>query len=275
MNKLVAGGCSFTGIYTCKLPGADNNFDRWPSILADKMSLEVINLGQPGVSNHTISQRVVSYISKWHTEIDSVYILWTDWNRIDCLYNQGRYTSTALINLNDMETQDFNDRQTQFFYKGVTTKYKAIRNMLHEYHNRSDIKLKIQPKDVVAYNLMPYKNVELACKAYDIKCKFLQGIAVSNIAYIDCSDQDFFYFSNGDKFDGDYFRFEKEIDESILMNDLNFDKSSFINNLPLTSNKAISNHILEKLLYFGESDTHPTKKGHKFIADVFANEIKI
>ena len=229
MNKMIAGGCSFTGDYTCAIPNVDNKFDRWPSIVGKNLSLEVVNLGEQGISNHTIAHRVISYLSKWHKNIEQVFILWTDWNRLDFLYNQGRYTSTAMIKLNE-QRQSYRDEKVYFFYEEVTSKYKALRNMLYDYHNpvRSNskfAKLQIKPKDVVMYNLMPYKNVELACKAYNIKYKFLQGLNIHNIAYIDCSDQKFFCYSDGSNFDNNYERFEKEVDETILMNDFNFDKS--------------------------------------------------
>ena len=97
-NILLAGGCSFTEEQDTK---NYNNFDRWPKILANKLKLNneiekneyYVNLARTGSSNQEISSTLFRYIVENYDNIKCVFVLWTDWYRVNFCFNKPGFST--------------------------------------------------------------------------------------------------------------------------------------------------------------------------------------
>lgn len=82
MSRLIAFGCSHTfgvGLPDCynrkkRISGKYPSKLAWPQILADKLELKCINLGEGGSSNKKILYRILSFDFK---QDDTVLVLWS------------------------------------------------------------------------------------------------------------------------------------------------------------------------------------------------------
>ena len=95
MSRLLAFGCSNTyghGLEDCLLkdnqPGPQPSKFAWPSVLANLLDKQVLNLSEPGSSNQDILRKVLS--TKFLHD-DMVVILWTHYSR-DVLYVENTTT---------------------------------------------------------------------------------------------------------------------------------------------------------------------------------------
>lgn len=87
---LVTGGCSWTDHYFVSPfhRDLDTSWDKWPTILARKLDMELINLGSSGSGNEGIYSRVSDFISETPKEqIGLVIVAWSgaarrDWELI-------------------------------------------------------------------------------------------------------------------------------------------------------------------------------------------------
>jgi len=97
-KKLIAIGCSFTrdilsfshvsrGVFENSSrgvfkPGYD--FPVWPTLLADKLDMDCLNLGRGGMGNDYISAKLVdTVLSEKKEDIGLVVLMWSGWQRID------------------------------------------------------------------------------------------------------------------------------------------------------------------------------------------------
>lgn len=83
---LVASGCSWTDHYFTSdyHRDLDTSWDKWPTILARKLDMEVINLGCGGSGNEGIYSRVSDFISETPKEkIGLVIVAWSRAHRRD------------------------------------------------------------------------------------------------------------------------------------------------------------------------------------------------
>ena len=82
MNRLVSFGCSFTfghGLPDCyiaehNLPGFEHSKMAWPSVLAERLNLDLINISSPGASNERI---LTNILNAEFESTDTVVILWS------------------------------------------------------------------------------------------------------------------------------------------------------------------------------------------------------
>lgn len=88
MSRLVTFGCSHVyghGLPDCHippdLPGLLPSNMAWPSILAEKLGRECVNLSSPGIGNLAILMKVLKYDFK---QDDLVIIAFTYFGRYDC-----------------------------------------------------------------------------------------------------------------------------------------------------------------------------------------------
>lgn len=92
MSRLIAFGCSYTygeGLDDCwtgEEHGPNPSKLAWPSLIADKLNLEVYNHGKPGTSNKHIWYEILNY--DFHRD-DTVIILWTHFNRSCVIRDDG------------------------------------------------------------------------------------------------------------------------------------------------------------------------------------------
>lgn len=117
-KKLVTAGCSFTVGQGLADPPAQS----WPTLLADKLNLECVNLAEKGAGNEYISNSVLEY-SLNHSTRDCFFILaYSEYVRIDFCKRSDKNTrihltphSTRWPNIRDAIYPEFvND---EYFFK--------------------------------------------------------------------------------------------------------------------------------------------------------------
>ena len=81
-KKLIVSGCSYTDNWWTQIHGVKV----WPEILAEKLDMDCINLGQCGRGNEYIFQTIIDEIQH-HKNIGLVIPMWSEWNRIDIQRN--------------------------------------------------------------------------------------------------------------------------------------------------------------------------------------------
>ena len=82
-KKLIVSGCSFTddAYITCDM-GEEYNFPVWPTLLAEKLGMECVNLGKCGSGNEGIHNRMIDALSSTKN-VGLAVCLWSNSNRWD------------------------------------------------------------------------------------------------------------------------------------------------------------------------------------------------
>jgi hypothetical protein len=129
MNRLITYGCSNTygeGLEDCwtgTMWGPEPSKFAWPQLLADKMNLDCVNLGFPGVSNKYIWNKVLN------TEFqkgDKVVILWTYFSRFCFFRDDG---SSQRIMAQDATNKKLNKKTraaASFYYSHFYSKKDSV-----------------------------------------------------------------------------------------------------------------------------------------------------
>lgn len=87
-KKLIVSGCSYTDNWWTR----EHGVRVWPEILAEKLDMDCINLGQCGRGNEYIFQTIIDEVQQ-HRNIGLVIPMWSEWNRIDLpKYTRSRKT---------------------------------------------------------------------------------------------------------------------------------------------------------------------------------------
>ena len=82
-KKLIAIGCSFTR-YRGRDPDIPKYKGYWPTLLSEKLDMECVNLGRPGMGNEYISAKLIDTIlSEKKEDIGLVVLMWSGWQRMD------------------------------------------------------------------------------------------------------------------------------------------------------------------------------------------------
>jgi len=81
-KKLIVSGCSYTDNWWTE----EHGVKVWPEILAEKLDMDCINLGQCGRGNEYIFQTIIDEVQH-HKNIGLVIPMWSEWNRIDIQKN--------------------------------------------------------------------------------------------------------------------------------------------------------------------------------------------
>ena len=150
-KRLVASGCSITfghGLKDCysgkrKIgPGDKPSEYAWPSVLADILGLECVNLSSPGASNKRIAHTLCSTEL---TDTDLVIVNWSYANRycviteneiIDLGFFKGRHK----INKSFMNLADANDLMLDSILRVDYTKLLLDKNKITNFHTLSNKK---------------------------------------------------------------------------------------------------------------------------------------
>lgn len=77
INKVVAGGCSFTFGEELHDPATQ----AWPVIVAKNLNVAVENLGWPGASNEHIASLIIDYCSKNDVSNTVFIVMWSHFSR--------------------------------------------------------------------------------------------------------------------------------------------------------------------------------------------------
>jgi hypothetical protein len=112
MSRLITLGCSHTIGDGLKNPPIGS----WPSVLSNRLGLEVINLAESGGSNRTIQHKVYTFEFK---EDDIVIILWTYPDRYH--FFESKYTNTGCIN--SWGTNDVANAWFKYFHTSYNEKF--------------------------------------------------------------------------------------------------------------------------------------------------------
>jgi len=107
-KKLIASGCSYTDNWWTR----EHGVRVWPEILAEKLDMDCINLGQCGRGNEYIFQTIIDEVQK-HKNIGLVIPMWSEWNRIDFQRNQ-RSPKGYSWNTVRMGTELIKDKLSEF-----------------------------------------------------------------------------------------------------------------------------------------------------------------
>ncbi len=94
-KKLIVSGCSWTRGHEDDLP-----YPIWPEILAEKMGLELFNLGKNGAGNEYIFSTVCDSLVELD-DISFVVVMWSEYFRLD--FDMFRDTSVYHIHHNEIE----------------------------------------------------------------------------------------------------------------------------------------------------------------------------
>ena len=102
MSRLVAFGCSYTyghGLKDCwnpknKRPMPQPSSFAWPSLLAKKLNLDLVNLAVPGSSNKKIWHKIVSFDESL-TSKDLVVVGWTHLERNCIIASKDKYINIS------------------------------------------------------------------------------------------------------------------------------------------------------------------------------------
>ena len=89
-KKLVVGGCSFTDNYAKKaLDKTIEEFPIWGEILAEKLDMDLINLGKCGFGNKAIYNKFAETILP-RKDIGLCVAMWSEVQRV-CFFKDGKY----------------------------------------------------------------------------------------------------------------------------------------------------------------------------------------
>ena len=185
MNKnIVCGGCSYT-------QGDLYDFKTWPEFLGRILDLPVVNLGRAGKSNGWIAQNLFNYIIKHHYEIDSVFVLWTDFWRHD-MFNHDMHSTplqtlfqddyTVPKNLEEFlsgenkyrqigkkfvnMTTDMSLEEVDDYLGGTLSQLQSWDHTIKRRHKGKDPKQIL--KNVYSNNFYYMKTVEVICESFNI-----------------------------------------------------------------------------------------------------------
>ena len=157
MNRLVAFGCSNTyghGLPDCienGLPGRSPSKLAWPNLLATKLNLNVVNMGQPGASNKRIWHNALHYN---YNHSDTVVIMWSYISRYAILdkSHEGPFESlhdkrmSPLVNLHP--NQD--NKRSRNYFKQFYEDYDSTQQLLAY---SSHIHYMLESKNIKTYHI--------------------------------------------------------------------------------------------------------------------------
>ena len=284
-KKLIVSGCSFVdhNFYSMSSPDIDTSFDKWPTIIADRLDMDLINLAFSGAgNNHVLSTLTDCIANTPKEEIGLVLGAWSQVQREDYevydpysdprvaagqgAWDKGRIDAAKLI----AKRSNLDRTNRNFIWKNE----RVGRNGDVFYW--------------VLDTLRKYILLERLCKSYNLPYKQFQMIDPFNgfINGLMKTDDEVYENRNNpefvDRYDyksilEDYREDRKKIIELILKYEKHIDLDNFIG-WPIQS--TIGGFTIEQKclmtpkrafnrpdLIISQYDFHPNKKGHEIIAD--------
>ena len=124
MSRLVAFGCSYTyghGLDDCITdrghPGPYPSKFAWPQLLADKLNLTCVNMGQPGSSNKRIWKSIMDFDFRAN---DKVFVMWSNPNR-HCIF----YDNKTIEDIGPW----IKTKVSRVFYKLIFSEYDQMNDL--------------------------------------------------------------------------------------------------------------------------------------------------
>lgn len=134
-KKLIAIGDSFTddAWLTCRM-GEEYNFTVWPTLLAEKLGMECVNLGKSGMGQEYMVAKLLDILIS-EKNIGLVVIMWSEWQRIDFETQPSRWYSLHPHRNQNKENEKFpmnlEGRKTLLkYYNTVASTMKNLRQFL-------------------------------------------------------------------------------------------------------------------------------------------------
>ena len=268
---LLAGGCSFTEHtrVSCYDPSLSTDFPRWPEVLAEKLDMEYVNLGQWGCSNQEISTSIYEYlIENPKKEIGLVCCLWTEYIRtltynIPQPYGMSCLSGCKLFHgrLNELKT--LTDDWITYMVK-YSDKFL---DLLYYYAKGTNTKSKTIVENIIKNNIKIFHDLECMLSLRNIPYLYLQGVfpfwdrdhlikdrGLEKI-YAPSHEQIFFYLLKYEK----YFNKEKFIGWPGL----------YAGSWAIPSDRLFFGKKESNDCWISEIDQHPNEKGHQVIANHF------
>lgn len=126
---LLVSGCSFTTDYYTSLhhPELKCNWPKWPELLADKMGMEVVNLGRSGAGQEYIFASLSHALATYGDRVGYVIAAWSQVQRRDYserINDKDRWTSSHFDMKGDIHY--YINRSMMYYYQFQT---------MCEYHN--------------------------------------------------------------------------------------------------------------------------------------------
>jgi len=259
-KKLIVSGCSFTtdNFISSGYPNLDCSWTKWPKLLAEKLNMEVINLGLNGAGNRYILQTLVETIEKTpKEEIGLVIAAWSQSNRDDWQ----EYKKFISNKSNDRYLKNFQwrnkrlDRVGDVFYwvRETCLHYIIIQNICERYS-------------------LPYCQFQML-SLYE---GWLSGLLKTEKELVENSKNP--NFEKRYKYNGD----DKD---RYILHELVFSYQKFINTKNFLGWPSVEKQrgftIEEKVILpnhkdntIGEYDKHPNENGHKQIAEFLYTRLK-
>ena len=120
---LLASGCSFTdeNFLSDFHPDMDTDWPMWPELLAKKLDMDCINLGQSGAGNEYIYSSLLDTITKGEYNIGLVIPAWTqsqrkDWRNKQRWNNNSHYANKSIKTFGNNDMYAYVDKSLRYFY---------------------------------------------------------------------------------------------------------------------------------------------------------------
>jgi len=245
MNKIIAGGCSFTDKYFPKFANVDEplDFKMWPEVIGEKLNCKVINTGKCGFGNHAIYHTTLNAIM--NNKVDHVFVMWSEWTRQDFLIdNLGSPTrmSHDIVGSNYLSVHPFSrtikEGDAQRWYNDSFSKNFPHKHVDSKYFTASIPNI----KQLIDTNINYIYSMQVICEKLNIGYTACQAMDTGILASLLIKHPHLEYIKN---FHG--WPIDKKLG-GFTMVDLLREK-------------------YDKSFKVSEFDSHPNEIGHKFIGN--------
>lgn len=174
---LLASGCSYTDP---NYVTPDKNvpeelrgpWPMWPELMASKLGLNVLNVGECGNSNTAIYNSIISAINMHEDEIDTIAVLWTGWDRTE-LFHYWKFQLLHFFSYYSDSTPGL-DKDNLFHMDWVSET--GMDQFLYKFKNSEIWNPYLIIRESVNNNLILMQSLLEICQNRNIKCVFYQGV---------------------------------------------------------------------------------------------------
>lgn len=254
--EMIAGGCSFTDAnwQSVESPELPQDFNKWPQFIAEQLKVSFINTGKSGIGNVEISNRILDELEQ-NDNAKYVFALWSSYDR----FSTGKYNHVPIAVLfkqigvkpytNFRQKNDGDQEKKRL----LNILYDKLLNQWWSWEKGYDD------------NHRAMYMVQKECERRNIKYIFMQGPdpwaagAAFSLTEAGMLDRKIWtprlLYKAMDSIYYDKIREENFID--------------FPGMVELGGNSVSRHKEFHKKYKFSETDGHPNKEGHEYIARLF------
>jgi len=264
-KKLIAIGCSYTADW--------NSFPPWPTLLAEMLDMECVNLGRCAAGNNYMLSKITDTILT-EKSIGLVVVMWSEWQRMSFQKNEKTWytlSPAAIVRggdgnqspLESIRPVDLNTVNTDWRYKMLhsQTPYHSTQNTLRTFIH-ADILLKNIPYLFIqGTNTIPPYNTDLLKK---VNCKLGGPNELHNFWDVNNSRK----VAMKTIINSSYLEYiENNIGNKFIGWPIFYPIGGY------TFNKLLDKKDKTRLkLRISAEDSHPNGEGHKIMAEEIYNE---